>query len=140
MSDFQPIGASPLSVLATFLSFLAITLSMAGLSGLAKLNFSGLPRLVEWTAGLSGRVLSECLELSECFLDRSECLFSDVLASSLECRTRSEFLFSSGALLVELVPIKIGGSEGRLGRSVFEDSDLILKMLLYGVLGMRAVF
>ena len=83
---------------------------------------------MEWTAGLSGRVLSECLELSECFLDRSECLFSDVgLASSLECRTRSEFLFSSGALVVELVPIKLGGSDGRLGCSVFEDSDLILK-------------
>ena len=76
-------------------------------------------------AGLSGRVLSECLELSECFLDRSECLFSDVgLASSLECLTRSELLFSSGALVVELAPTKFGGREGRLGRSVLEDSDL----------------
>ena len=74
---------------------------------------------------LSVRVLSECLELSECFLDKSECLFSELgLASSLECRTRSEFLFNSGALFVDVLLIKLGGSDGRAGRSVLEVSDL----------------
>ena len=80
-------------------------------------------------SALSVNVLSECLELSECFLDKSECLFSELgLANSLECRTRSEFLFNSGALFVDVLLVKLGGSDGRAGRSVLDDSGLQFKV------------